>query len=253
MTLAISGTKSALAPGLTASFGASGGVGPYVFSVLPTDRGTINPSTGFYTAPSSVANVAPFFDTVTVTDSTGATASATIITGNPWMLLLEIIQRVLNLDPSMIWFENQKFFEPTNALKGMWVVLMFPTLNTFASGLYPAGAPENGGGAGWDQTEKWANFSGSVDINLISRDLSALNLKEQAVMALGGPYSRAQQQANSFYIARLPHSMVDLSTQDGDSIPWRFVISVEIQYGISKKFPTDYFDEFAKPQVVINQ
>ena len=251
MSLLLQGTKSALAPNLTASFGASGGVAPYVYSV--NGRGTINSSIGLYTAPSTVANSVPFFDTVTVTDSTGATDSTTIICGTPWMLLLEIIQRTLNLDKSMIWFENQKFFEPTNAMAGMWVVLMFPNLKTFASGLHPAGAVVPPGlGPGWDQTESWANFSGPVDINLFSRDLSALNQKEQVIRVLNGPYSRFQQQANSFYIARIPHAVNDLSTQDGSAIPWRFVISVEMQYATNKVFGSDYYDQIPVPQIVTN-
>lgn len=250
MSLTLAGTKSALAPNLTASFGASGGVAPYTYSV--SGRGTINPSSGLYVAPSSVANAPPFFDTVTVIDSTGATAINTIICANPWMLLLEIIQRTLNLDKRMIWFENQKFFEPLNAMAGMWVVLMFPNLKTFSSGLHPAGVPIGLGGPGWDQTESWANFSGPVDINLFSRDLSALNLKEQVIRVLNGPYSRFQQQANSFYIARIPHSTNDLSSQDGAAIPWRLVISVEMQYATSKVFGADYYDSIPKPQIVVN-
>ena len=253
MSLILQGTKSALFPNLTASFLASGGTGPYTYSLAPGfNRGTINASTGLYTAPSTVANASPFFDTVVATDALGATFSVNIITGTPWMLLLEIIQRVLELDPSMIWMENQKFFEPENALAGMWLVLMFPSLKTFASGLHPAGAPTGDNGASWDQTEKWANFSGPIDINILSRDLSALNRKEEVVMALDGPYSRSQQEANGFYIARIPHNMVDLSTQDGAAIPWRFVLSVELQYGKARVFPSNYYQTFGT-EIVVNQ
>lgn len=247
--LILYGTKSALAPGLQASFLASGGTAPYTYSV--DGRGTIDPSTGLYTAPATVANVAPFFDTVIATDSMGVTAQATIITCSPWMLLMEIIQRSLGLDQQMVWFENQKFFEPENAMAGMWLVLMFPGTKTYASGIHPAGTPD-GGGPAWDQTEKWANFSGTVDIHILSRDLSALNRKEEVVMALTGPYSRSQQEANGIGIYRIPHNMIDLSVVDGDSIPWHFVLSIELQYGTSRVFPTEFF-ESVEDQIVVNQ
>lgn len=254
MILTLFGTKSALAPGLTASFLGQGGTPPYAYAVQGGGPGgTIDPGTGLYTAPASVANVSPFSDTVIVTDSAMATALATILIGNPWMLLLEILQRSLNLDPQLLAFENQKWFEPENALKGMWVVLMFPSLKTFASGLHPTGPPVGAGGPSWDITEKWANFSGPVDIHLISRDLSALNRKEELVMALTGPYSRQQQTANSFYIARIPHNIVDISGVDGDDIPYHFVASVEMQYGTTKVFVPDYYNTFPTPQIVVNQ
>ena len=248
--ISLQGTKSALAPGLQASFLASGGTGPYTYSV--SGRGVIDPVTGLYTAPATVADTSPFFDTVTAIDSLGATASAQIVTCNPWMLLIEIIQRTLNLDKQMIWFENQKFFEPENALAGMWVVLMFPSLKAFSSGLHPVGTPTGNNGPGWDVTEKFANFSGPVDIHIMSRDLSALNRKEEVVMALTGPYARNQQEANSFYIARLPHNIIDLSVQDGDSIPWHFVLTVEMQYATTRTFSPDYYTAF-NDSIVVNQ
>lgn len=254
MSLTLFGTKSALAPGLTASFSSSGGTAPYVYSVQGGGPGgTIDPTTGLYTAPASVANASPFADTVVVTDDLGAKATASVLVGNAWMLFLEIIQRALNLDPQIMAFENQKWFEPTNSFKGMWVSLMFPSLKTIASGLHPVGAPVGPGGPSWETTEKWANFSGPVDIHIMSRDRSALNRKEELVMALTGPYSRFQQTANSFYIARVPLNIVDVSGVDGDAIPWHFVVTVVMQYGTSKIFSPDFYDTFGQAEIVVNQ
>lgn len=245
-------TKTALGPGLTASFLASEGTAPYTYAVQGGGAGgTIDPDSGIYTAPAVVSNdPKKFFDTIVATDSDNpaVTVSSTIEVGNAWMLMLEIIKKILQLPNDMIWFQNQKQFEPTDAQKGMWVVLMFPNIKTFASGLHPAGA-----GNGWNQTEKWANFSGPVDIHLISRDLSALNRKEELVMALTGPYSRFQQEANSFKIARIPHNIADISGIDGADIPWHFVVSVELQYGVRRVIPSNYYETFGKPTLVVNE
>lgn len=248
--ITLQATKRALGPGLTASFLASGGTAPYVYTMAATGAGgTINASTGLYTAPAEVpSDPDKFFDTIKVTDNVGATKTLKILVGTPWMLFWEVLQSVLKLSPEMIWFQNQKQFEPTDATKGMWVVLMFPNLKAFASGLHPAGT-----GNAWDKTEKWANFSGPVDIHIMSRDSAALNRKEEVVMALTGPYARAQQTANSFYIGRIPHNIVDISGVDGAAIPWHFVVSVELQYGSSKVFDSEYFDDFLNPQIVINE
>lgn len=249
-------TKYALGPGLKASFKASEGVAPYVYSIYGVSAGgTIDQDSGLYTAPAiSPVDPTKFYDTVRATDSNGDTVDAKIEVGNPWMLLLEIIQRSMRLDrEKQIWFQNQKQFEPTDASIGMWVILMFPTSKVYGSGLHPAGDPTDSGGPGWDVTEKWANFSSVVDIHLISRDLSALNRKEELVMALTGPYSRNQQEANSFYISRIPHNIADISGIDGAAIPWHFVVSIEFKYGTSRTFGSDYYSDIPKPQIVVNQ
>ena len=251
-------TKYALAQGLKASFGVDGGTAPYTYSVVGGGAGgTIDPTSGLYTAP-AIAPVDPtkFFDTIVATDSAvpPVTAQSTIEVGNPWMLLMDVISRSMKIDRlKQIWFQNQKQQEPIDATVGMWVVLMFPNLQVYGSGLHPAGTITDEGGPGWDVTEKWANFTGPVDIHLISRDLSALNRKEELVMALTGPYSRSQQEANSFYIARIPHNIVDISGIDGAAIPWHFVVSVELKYGTSRTFGSNYFDQVPKPQIVVNQ
>lgn len=78
--LTISPTVSGSFVGGTLYFTASGGVSPYSFSVLSGGAGgTINSSTGVYTAPSGVGSTT--VDTVQVTDSAGkiADAKATVI------------------------------------------------------------------------------------------------------------------------------------------------------------------------------
>ncbi len=70
--LAISPSAITLTAGSTITFGASGGLTPYSFSIAG-GLGTIDPLTGFYTAPSEAG-----IDTVRVTDSAGGTAEATV-------------------------------------------------------------------------------------------------------------------------------------------------------------------------------
>lgn len=257
--LAIVGTKTALGPGFTASFLASGGTPAYTYSVLPGGAGgSIDSSSGLYTAPAQVSNdPTKFYDTIQVIDQaspTPATATVQIMVGNYWMLVLEIIQKVMDLNPlNQIWIFNQKQFQPDDASIGLWVILMLPNEKVFASGIHPVGTPAGNDGPGWDQTEKWANFSGPMDIHIISRDLSALNRKGELVMALDGPYSRSQQGANSFYIARIPHSVVDMSGIDGADIPYHYVISTEVQRAESKVFASEYFNSVPTPQIVVNQ
>jgi hypothetical protein len=70
--LVISPSAITLTAGSTITFSASGGLTPYSFS-MAGGLGTIDPLTGFYTAPSEAG-----IDTVRVTDSAGSTAEATV-------------------------------------------------------------------------------------------------------------------------------------------------------------------------------
>jgi hypothetical protein len=71
--LAINPPAITLTAGSTITFSASGGLTPYVFSIA-SGAGTIDPQTGFYTAPSEAG-----IDTVRVTDFAGSTAEATVM------------------------------------------------------------------------------------------------------------------------------------------------------------------------------
>ena len=74
--LGISPISYTLAVNNTNTFSAAGGVGPYTFSIL-SGTGTINSSSGVYTAPVSFGTAI-----VRVTDSLGATADATVTINN---------------------------------------------------------------------------------------------------------------------------------------------------------------------------
>jgi len=71
--LAISPSSTTVPPNGTIQFTASGGVPPYTFSILSGGSGTIDPSTGLYTAPPT-----PGTTYVQVMDKNGATAKATL-------------------------------------------------------------------------------------------------------------------------------------------------------------------------------
>lgn len=70
--LGISPTSETLAVNNTIAFSAGGGIAPYTYSIF-SGGGSINASTGFFTAPAGAGSV-----TVRVTDSLGATSNALV-------------------------------------------------------------------------------------------------------------------------------------------------------------------------------
>lgn len=246
MPITIAQTKTALAPKNIASFLAEGGVGPYTYAVQPGGAGgSIDGATGLYTAPDSMQlDPSKVFDTIVATDSNLETGTTTIMVGQALLLFCEIIEREMSLDNNHVFLWDQKIFQPTTA--GIYVVIGCPSVKPFGNNFRQS--PDG------SQNEQYISVMATLDINVISRDNSAIFRKEEVLLALASQYSQFQQEGNSFNIGRLPAGdhFKDLSGIDGAAIPYRFQISVNIQYTVAKTKPIDYFDQFETPEVVPN-
>lgn len=245
MPLSLSKSITAMAPGLTTSVVGSGGTAPYSYAVAPGGAGgTINASTGLYSAPAAI-NPDPRLtvDTIVVTDALAATASGTILITNALGLFCEIIQREMGLAEGRVYLWDQKINQPTDS--GLYVAVSVLRCKPFAN-TYTI----DGSGSGLNAVQS-VNMLATLSIDAISRSTEALNRKEEILMALGGIYSQSQQELNSFNIGRLPPGgqFVNLSLVDGAAIPYRFNISMNIQYFFRKTKAVPYFDDFSDVEV----
>lgn len=244
MSLILTQTKTALAPGLTASFLGSGGTEPYAYSVLPDGAGgTVNSGSGLYTAPDSASSdPSLLYDTIEVADDSGETARSSILVGNALLLFCEIIQKELELDDGRVYLWDQKIMQPTDS--GLYVAVSVPTCKPFANRIYP-------GNDGWSDAVQTVNMLATLDLDIMSRGPAARDRKEEVIMALNSLYAQSQQEMNSFYIGKLPPGarFVNLSFIDGAAIPYRFKISVNIQYAVTKQKAVDYFDTFEEVEI----
>lgn len=253
--LAIAGTKSALRPNNTASFGASGGTAPYVFSVAPAvpgsvgaAGGTINASTGLYTAPAAVqADPRNYFDSIVVTDSLGATASTPILVGQSWQMIAEIFKTSMNLTWDRFWFWDQKFTMPND--NNLFLVFALSRQKPLASNNRPSGTPIGQGGPGWSNVTSSTQVSATLNIHVYSRGLDAINRLPEIFSIMQGPYSRNQQRANGVYLSKIPHDSNDLSSVDGAAIPYHFVIPCEIIYTNTFELTPPYWNQLPVPVV----
>lgn len=253
--LVLSQTKSAVGAGLTASFLATGGTSPYTYSVLSMNAagGTIDSTTGIYTAPST-APIDPEFqyDTIQVTDSTipaSLTTTSQILVGPPLLLFCDIIQNQLGLANGRVYLWDQKIFQPSD--NGLYVAVAVVSCKPFSNNIQPAiisSVPD------WSQSAQYTNFLAQLDVNIISRDTSAVLRKEEVLMALNSTYSEQQQESNSFLIGRVSPQggFKNLSMVDGAAIPYRFNISINMQYVVTKQQPIDTFGTFSAAQVTTN-
>lgn len=250
MSLSLTQNFTAVVPNSSfAQFVAIGGVPPYTYSVVPGGSGgSINSSTGAYAAPPTMQAYPAtlLFDTILVTDSTSQTAQAQILVGTPLFLVCDILQNQLGLDNNHIFLWDQKLFQPTDSQ--LYIAVSLPSCKPFGNSYRPN--PSDG-----SQANQFIAMYGRLDLDLISRGPSARDNKEVVCLALNSTYSQQQQDANGFYIGKLPVNggFVNLSQIDGAAIPYRYKISYAIQYQTNLTQAVEYFDTFQSVEVVTNQ
>lgn len=249
MTVTLTQSATAVAVNVTASFLALGGTGPYSYAVAAGGAGgTINASTGVYTAPSVSNSADPrkLYDTIVATDSLAATASAQILVGTPILLFCDIIQKEMGLADGRVYLWDQKILQPTDS--GIYIAVSIPTLRPFSNNLKPV-CDDEGDPL---EAQQYSNWQARVDLDIISRGAAARDRKEELLMAIASIYSQQQQEANSFFIAPLSTGFINLSETDGAAIPYRYKISVNMLYAAFKTKDVDYFDDYEEPDITTN-
>lgn len=236
MTIQLTQTLTAVVPGVPVSFLALGGTGPYTYSVLPGGAGgTINATSGVYATPVAVpVDQALLYDTIQAADFLGAVATSQVLVGTPLLLFCEILQHELGLANGRIYLWDQKLFQPSDF--DLYVAVSVATCKPFAN--------SNRQAANGIDAEQYVSMAALLDVDIISRGPAARDRKEEVILALNSIYAQQQQEANSFYVGKLPPSskFINLSLVDGAAIPYRFRISVAIQYAYSKTAAAPYID-----------
>lgn len=246
MALTLYGNVTAMAPGLTASYVGQGGVAPYTYSVVPGGAGgSINASTGVYTAPASVpTDPATLYDTIVVTDSASATASVQVLIGSALLLFCDILKHELNISDDHIYLWDQKIFQPTDSDLYMAVGIIsskpFGNTNYFDGNL--------------NTQVQSVNMCDQLSVDFMSRSSQARDRRGEVIMALNSQYAESQQELNSFRIGILPTggSFINLSQIDGAAIPYRFNLTINLQYFVTKIQSSQYYDSFLNPELTVN-
>lgn len=233
MSLSVLQSTRAMSPNLTTPFGANGGTEPYSYSVLPGGAGgSIDSVTGLYTSPGSYGT-----DTIEVTDSVSAIATSQIGILPPLLLVCDIIQTAMGLQNGQVYEYNQKINIPTDSK--IYIAVGIQSCKPFGN------RPKYVGTSGTLTAVQSVNMQATVSIDIFSRSNLALNQKEQVLLALSSPYSQQQMELNSFSVAPLTTSFVNLSSLDGAAIPYRFQTLVNMTYFSTLTTSPDYFTTFS--------
>ncbi len=246
--MSLSLTQSATATGAngSVSFLGIGGSPPYTYAVIPYNGagGSINTSSGAYTGPASIyTNPLNQYDVVTVTDSLGAVTQSRILVGSPFLLFCDILQNQMNLPNGRVWIWNSKIFEPID--DNLFIILSIASTKIISNSNVPT--PTD---IGMSETQS-ASCAALIDIDIKSRNTSAMDRKEEIVLAVQSVYAEQQMEANNFSILRnTTDGFRDLSGLDGSAIPYRFRASFKIFYATYKITQIEYFDTFNPAQIV---
>lgn len=230
MTLALLSNTTAIGINLTTSFVATGGTAPYAYSVVPGGVGGSIDTQGFYTSPASTGK-----DIVQVRDSTGEMARLDVSVGNALELFCDVIQTELGLSEGRVYLWDQKIMSPKDS--GIFIPVSVISCKPFSN------SKRVDDGIATQST----NFLASLSVDIVSRGPEARDRKEEIILALGSDYAESQQELNNFYIGRISNAFVNLSEIDGAAIPYRFNISVNLQYSIKKTKAVPYYDSFQTP------
>lgn len=229
MSLSILSNSQAVLPGNTTPFSGTGGTAPYVYSVVGGGAGgSINPSTGMYTA-----GVLTGSDTILVTDAALATATKTVYIMNALELFCDILQVEMGLAAGRVYLWDQKINSPND--NDLFITVGVVSCKPFANSNQ------------WDGTNsvQSVNMFATLSVDVNSRGPAARDRKEEVILALNSNYAQTQQELNGFYIAKVSSGFANLSQEDGAAIPYRFNISVNIQYAVKKIKAVGYYDTFA--------
>ncbi len=241
----VSGTN-ALAAGLSTYFLGTGGVGPYSYALQPLGAGgTINASTGKYSAPATVPiDPAKLYDVVVVTDSTSATATSSILIGTPLLLFCDILKHELNIADDHIYLWDQKIFQPVDS--NLYIAVGILNSKPFGNSNFFDGATNS-------QIQS-VNMLDTLSVDVMSRGPAARDRKGEVIMALNSQYAESQMEINCFGIGKLPAGgyFTNISNVDGAAIPYRFNISVNLQYFVKKVQSSQYYDEFLPAQIIVD-
>ena len=156
----------------------------------------------------------------------------------PDLILADIIQTELGLPSGRVVAYAENWEPPKDS--GIYVTIQTEPTHVIGSNVTydPVAKTET----------KSVSCAQRLTVNITSRDRSALERKEELVMALTSTYSQMQQDANQVRINR-EGDIMDLSFIEASKALHRYQVPVKIFYLKSKTSPVTFITQFPSPQI----
>lgn len=150
--------------------------------------------------------------------------------------IMDVIQAEMVLADDQVYLFDQKFTVPNDER-------IYIALGVLSAKPFGVSRSYDGSGLGLGEIVS-VNMQATLSIDIMSRSEDALVRKEEVILAMMSTRSQQAQEALGYMLARLPSSFVNISEIDGAAIPYRFNISVNVQYFVKKTQSVDYYDDF---------
>lgn len=157
-------------------------------------------------------------------------------------IVADIITNELEIDPERVVCYGQNFVSPKDG--GLYVVISMRTP-------YILGSKTS---FDYDTNEEIKEVSMFVDLDveITSKDRSAVERKEEIIMALTSFYSIKQQEEKGFKLFR-NSSIIDLTFVDGSASLYRFKAPITATYNKTKRTEVQYFDKYRSVETDIQR
>lgn len=152
-------------------------------------------------------------------------------------LFCDVIQNGMELEDDQVYLWDQKIDIPND--HRLYIAVAVISCKPFANSRKIV---DNGSQL---QEQQSLNVQATLGIDIFSKGPEARDRKEEVILALKSTFSQQIQEKYGFYIATIPTAFVNLSEIDGAAIPYRFNISVAIQYTSIKTKTISFYDKFA--------
>jgi hypothetical protein len=162
------------------------------------------------------------------------------------VVLVDIIGREMELEAGRVMIANQRWPIPEDP--GLYV--MIQTISSKAIG---AKTWIEQVGVGAFEEVSQAAMNDLIQIDVMSADDSAVQRKEEVLLALTSIYAEKQMEADNLQIARIVQGFSNSSALEGASMLNRFTATVAVSWLKTKrKALTEYYDTIPTPEVVPN-
>jgi hypothetical protein len=235
----ITGFLSAVAPGIQVPLSVTDNSQgpPFLWTVVQNQSGATLSFPDDLTTASVVYKAGPNYgrDMVSVTNTAGFVVSTySISVLDTINLVCDIIRTAMGLDSSQVYLWDQKLNVPID--ERIYIAVGIQSTKVFGNNIL--------------ENNESVNIQQTLSIDVLGRlgvdgTNGVITQKDFVVMALNSQYSQSQQEANNFYIAPVTSKFLNLSRIDGDAIPYRFRLSVNVQYHGFANTISDYFDSFS--------
>jgi hypothetical protein len=156
---------------------------------------------------------------------------------NSLACLRKIFLQELELDDDRINIWNQKFDIPSD--ENLFIVLSYQPSKVIANRNTVKYNPTT---SEYEEIQD-VNVQEHITVGIFSRNLDALNRKEEVLMAMASVYSQQLQEKYSFKIARIA-PIEDLSVLEATALLYRFDIPLVIFSHYQKIKTVEYFETF---------